>query len=253
MSDPQSALVPPIPSAPAATVPAVISLDKKHLILVVLVIVLSLGIIHLVESKVADRAEAKYEAARSESQQKDAQNTQFQQQISTQVAQLASQNDKLDQQNKTLLQVNLQLEQQLQAQKAKDATLPPPALATRIMTLAPGGVATVTANGIQLDGPESIAVTQGLEAPPILTKQIAEKDQLITNDAAQIANGQKALDLEKQAHQTDVTTSKADLATCQQQVKTVKAEARKSKFHWFIGGFITGAAVRGIVKIFAGI
>lgn len=215
-------------------------LDKHHLVLYAVAIVFALGITYTIESKVADRAEQKYEGMKALSDQKDSTNAQFQKQVTDQISQLAMQNTQLQATNQQQNTLVSSLIAQLQVNKTKDATLPPSDLAARIQALAPGGTVTVVANGYQLDQTEAVLVAQVLEEPPILNQQLADKDAIIKNDDSIILNDAKTLDAEKQAHTSDVTALKGDLATANQEIVKVKADARRSKFKWFIVGVVTG-------------
>ena len=217
-----------------------IHLDKHHVVLYAVAIVFALGLTYIVESKLADHNEQKYEAMKALSDQKDSTNAQFQKQIVDQLAQMKAENDQqilLNTQDRATIN---SLKQQLQDQKSKDATLPPTDLAARIQALAPGGVVTVIADGYKLDQVEAVVVAQTLEEPAALHTQIALDEKIIQRDDSIIANDGKALDSEKGAHAADVATLVADKETLNQEIITIKAEARKSKLKWFLAGLITG-------------
>jgi hypothetical protein len=217
-----------------------IHLDKHHVILYAVAIAFALGLTYVVESKLADHNEQKYEAMKALSDQKDSTNAQFQKQIVDQLAQMKAENDQqviLNTQDRATI---TSLQQQLRDQKTKDATLPPTDLAARIQTLAPGGTVTVAADGYKLDRPEAVAVVQALEEPATLNTQITLDEKIIQRDDTIITNEGKALDSEKAAHAADVATLVADKATLNQQIVTIKAEARKSKLKWFLAGLVTG-------------
>ena len=216
------------------------TLTKHHIVLYVVVIVFALGLTYAVESKVADRADQKYQDLKTLSDQKDATNAQFQKQITDQITQLAMQNTELQAANAQQNAIVSNLIAQLKANKTKDATLPPTDLATRIQTLAPGGTVTVLADGYKLDQPEAVSVAQALEEAPILQQQYDADQKVIDNDTIIIENDAKTLNGEKQSHKSDVEAIQAKLDTANQEIKTVKADARKSKFKWFIAGVVTG-------------
>jgi hypothetical protein len=218
----------------------VINLDKQHLVLYGLLIVSAIGLTYFIESKVADKAESKYEAQKAISDQKDSANVQFQKQIADQVAQLTLQNTQLQEVNKQQINLVSTLTAQLQVSKTKDAVLPPPELASRIQTLAPGGTVTVVAGGYTLDQPEAISVAQNLEEVPVLTQQLADKDVIIKNDDSVISNEDKALEEEKQSRASDDAASAADKATLNQEIAAVKAEAKRSRLRWFVAGVVAG-------------
>ena len=216
------------------------TLDKHHIILYGIAILFALGLTYAIESKIADRADQKYQDLKTLSDQKDATNAQFQKQITDQMAQLAMQNSQLQAANVQQNALVSSLIGQLKANKTKDATLPPTDLAARIQTLAPGGTVTVLADGYKLDQPEAVSVAQALEEAPILQQQYDADQKVIDNDTIIIENDVKALNAEKQSHKSDVDAIQAKLDTANQEIKTVKADARKSKFRWFLAGVITG-------------
>lgn len=216
------------------------TLDKHHLTLYVAAIVLALGLIYAIESRIASRAEQKYEDLKTLADQKDSSNAQFQKQIADQMAQLAMQNTQLQAANQQQTVLVSSLISQLQANKKKDATLAPNDLASRIQTLAPGGSITVVGTAYQMDQSEAVSVAQALEEPAILKQELASDQTVITNDVAIIANDAKVLDSEKQSHTSDVTAIQAKLDAANQEITVVKAQARKSKFKWFIAGVVTG-------------
>ena len=217
-----------------------VQLDKHHIILYVVAIIFALGLTYTIESKVADRAEAKYQQAKAISDQKDATNAQFQKQIADTLTQLQNQSDQLKAANVQQQTTIASLKQQLQEQKTKDATLPPTELASRIQALAPGGTVTISGSNYLLDQPEAVVVAQSLESVPVLQQQITADETVIGNDTTIIANDAKALDAEKQAHTSDNVTAALDKATLNDQIKSIKDDARKSKFKWFIAGVVAG-------------
>lgn len=216
------------------------TLDRHHIILYAAAAILALGVVYLVESRQADRAEQKYEILKAQSDVRDSANTQLQLDILKQVEALKSQNQQLQTQNQQQAQLVSNLASKLQGQKQVDAKLPPNELASRIQTLAPGGSVTVVPNGYTLDQSEAVAVTQALEEPPILKQQLAASQVVVNNDSTIIANDAKVLDAEKLSHVSDVGALQAQLDAANQEVKAVTAAARKGKLKWFGIGFVTG-------------
>lgn len=216
------------------------TLTKHHVVLYIAAIVLALGLTYAIESRIASRAEQKYEDLKTLADQKDSSNAQFQKQITDQMAQLALQNTQLQAANQQQYVLVSSLLSQLKANKTKDATLAPNDLASRIQTLAPGGSVTVVGSAYQLDQVEAVSVAQALEEPAILNQELAADQTVIANDTAIIANDAKVLDSEKQSHKSDVTAIQAKLDAANQEITTVKDQARKSKFKWFIAGVVTG-------------
>ena len=215
-------------------------LDKHHIILYAVAIVFALGLTYTIESKIADRADAKYEAQKAIDQQKDASNAQFQKQAADQLAQMKSLNDQQQLLNAQSQAAIATLKQQLKDQQGKDATLPPNDLAARIQALAPGGIVAPIAGGYTLDQPEGVAIAQALENIPVLNQELSLDQMVISRDDTIIANDEKSLDVEKAAHAADNATAAVDKDTMTKEIAAVKADARKSKFKWFIAGVVAG-------------
>ena len=215
-------------------------LDKHHIILYAVAIVFALGLTYTIESKIADRADAKFEAQKAIDQQKDVSNAQFQKQAADQLAQMKSVNDQQQLLNAQSQAAIASLRQQLKDQQGKDATLPPNDLAARIQTLAPGGIVTPIAGGYTLDQPEGVAIAQALENISVLNQELSLDQMVISRDDTVIANDEKSLDVEKAAHAADNATAAVDKKTLNDQIASIKADARKSKFKWFIAGVVAG-------------
>lgn len=226
------------------------TLDKHHIVLYAVAIIFALGLTYTIESRVADRAEQKYEKAQAIADLKDQQNTQFQQQIQATIQQLQTQNTQLQAISAQQATTINSLQQQLKDQKGKDATLPPSGLAARIQSLAPGGNITVVSTGYNLDQAEAVSIAQALEEPPILKQELAADDTIIKNDTAVITNDAKVLDAEKQSHGSDVSALQAKLDAANLEIKDVKAQARKGKLKWFGIGYVAGFASHALLKAF---
>ena len=231
------------------------TLDKHHITLYIAAFVLALGltfsVTYFVEARIADANASKLAVMQAQSVLKDQQNIQFQQQIAATVKQLQDTTVALQATNAQQVSTISSLKQQLQDQKGKDATLPPTDLASRIQTLAPGGNVVVDTTGYHLDQAEAVSVAQVLEEPPILQQELVSDQTIITNDAAIISNDAKVLDAEKQSHVSDVGALQSKLDTANQEIKTVKAQARKGKLKWFGIGYVAGFASSAILKAFA--
>ena len=210
-----------------------LTLTKHHVILYVVAIILALVGVYLIEARIADHAQSQADAAKAQALVIADQNQKFQQQVAQQVQQLVLQNSQLQLANQALNTL-------LAKQQQKDSTLPPNQLAERMVTLAPGGSITVTANGYLVDQPEAVALAQTLEAVPALKE---ENSNLTTI----IANNLKNLDLEKQSHISDVNSLNTIIAADKVELKAVKAQCRKSKLKWFGIGVVVGFIGRHFV------
>jgi hypothetical protein len=159
--------------------------------------------------------------------------------------QVATQNEALEQANATLTAA-------LSQRQKTDASLPPSELVNRWATLVPQAKPTVTPSGVALDSAGAVATVQELEKVPVLSSQIE-------NEHTQLENAQKLVASEGTqitTLNTLVTGKDAELAdnakVCATQIATVKAEARKSKMHWFEAGYVAGLVTRGVITILTG-
>jgi hypothetical protein len=230
------------------------TLDKHHVTLYVIAIVLALIVTYAITDSLAARKQAKDEqelaVLKAQSDAKDQQNVQFQKQIQDQITQLATQNAQLQTQNQAQQKIIQNVTQQLQVQKKTDATLLPTDLAARIKTLAPGGAITVVADGYLFDQSEAISVAQTLEEVPSLQAVHDVDTKIIDADNVVIANDASILDAEKQSHASDVSSLQAKLDTANQQAKVEKDKARHGKLKWFGIGYVAGFGSAVILKVF---
>lgn len=175
-------------------------------------------------------------------------NAQLAQQVLEDKAQLQALTDKVTAQNQQLVNANTALAQALSKQQKTDATLPPTDLATRWMQLVPnmpsGGVKVSSNGDFDVTPAGSVATTQQLERVPTLTQELANETTEKNNDDQLIAKqSQSIIDLNGQV--TGLNKQIVDNNNvCQEQIKVVKDEARKSKRKWFVAGFVAGFLTR---------
>lgn len=180
-----------------------ITLDKKHIVGWGLAILLALGLVYSVSSHRADVAELKAAQAQAELSIIQKQNSDFQSSIQKQLDSLASQNQ--------------QLTNALAEQKKKDSQLSPSQLGERVATLTDVQKSEVTPleNGhFDLTSNAVLQAALKLEEVPVLQEQLS--------------NETKALDLEKQAHQSDLKASDAALTSCKADLSAEKKNKFKS-------------------------
>jgi hypothetical protein len=161
----------------------------------------------------------------------------------------------MQRQNAALVAANVRLETALTKQQAVDKTLPPPALAQRIETLAalpPSSVTPAPGNTFSVtnDGAVGIAVT--LEKTNTLAQQLTNVSTEKSNDEKIIAEDKVlASNLKSQIDGLNILNAK-DAKACTDEKKTLKAEARKGKLKWFGAGYVAGLATRGVIAFLAG-
>lgn len=190
-------------------------IDTKHIIGWGLAVLLALGLVYAIEARVADKADARANTAEAQLVLIQKQNTDFQASVQKQLDALASQNQTLT--------------NALAAQKKIDSSLTPSQLGERVATLTdvPKSEVTPLENGhFDLTSNAVLQAALKLEEVPVLTQQLANETQ--------------ALDLEKQAHKSDLDASNAALVACKTDVAKVTANARKAKWKWFAAGVVVG-------------
>ena len=152
-----------------------------------------------------------------------------------------------------LVQLQDTLVTALARQQKVDATLPPTELVARWNKLVPQAGATVTPSGVALPSAGAIATVVALERAPELDKQLAASGEELANANKLVASEGTQI--------TDLTTSVAGLhakaiddgKVCDERVKTVKDDVRKSKRHWFYAGMVVGFIGRQIIKTYTGL
>src|SRR5271168_3557046 len=184
-------------------------------------------------------------------------NQQLAQQVADDKAALQTLTDKLSAQNQQLVNANTALATALSRQQKTDASLPVPDLVNRWAQLAPGTNFTGaigSGNNVTVTPSNALATVQQLEKVPELTTQLANETVEKTNDDQLISQQNKSIfDLN-----TSVTTLNGQVVglnntivdngkVCQEQIKVVKDDARKSKRKWFIIGFISGFVSRSLI------
>ena len=192
-----------------------IQLDRQHIILYASLAVALLGGTYLIADRRAESARTEAAVAKAETTAILAANTQFQAQVSAQIAQLEASNQ--------ALQSHLAQRQATEKSIAtQNGSLTPSQTATGIQTVtgAKDGEATVNGQFIQLDLPLGQQALSALQLVPLLQ---ADKADL----TIQVSNGEKALDLETKAHTSDKEADKKVLESCQADLKSAKRSKLK--------------------------
>lgn len=232
-------------------------MDPVHIIMTLIIVGLLCFGIYSIEARRADLADARATASEQAAQIADkkaadavAQNTQYQQQVTTQIDQLTQQNVSLQQTVSTLIAAQAARDAGLKKQQSADSALTPSQLASRwqtvgnlpdAITVAPDGKTyIVTPN-------DALTTTQMLESLPIITKDLADERAAFAAEETKYNNEVIALALEKQAHTSDITTSTtqlagkdADIKALKDELAKTKADCKKSKFKWGTVGIVIG-------------
>ena len=226
-------------------------LDHERLLIVgIAAIVIWLGYVKITNI-IEEHDKAQLQQAQIVAAQQAEKNAALAQQVQQDAAQLKLLTDRLEAQNAQLENANVQLATALSKQQKTDATLPPTDLANRWMQLTPnmppGGVAVASNGTMNVTPAGAVATTQQLEQVPVLKQQLdntekakANDEQIIAQQTTSIGNLDLRVDgLNKQIVAND--------KVCQEQIKVVKDEARKSKRKWFIIGWVTGFVSRQLL------
>ena len=243
----------PAPKPAAPTLASKFTADwqwiLKHLVILAIAACLVVGGVYFVDSEIAKHdaaTEARYSLV-----------------LQQQTALTKSVEDRLDantaQHALEAQQYQAQIAADAAAMKQRDALL---AVAlSKINTMSPTqvqadlqpklrqGQATVLADGIKLDTEAArdvdAQITEGANAKADLatTKTALTKETTIADNAtADLATAKTAIAAEQ-------TKNSDQVKSCNAQIATVKAEARKSKIKWFISGVVSGFLLRwGTVK-----
>lgn len=162
--------------------------------------------------------------------------------------------------NKALAAAQTKRDTATQNQQVIDRSLPLPQLAARWTTLLniapesvqvePGDKGAPWALAITPEGAQETVVQ--LESIPTLQSDLKDEHTVVTNQVTQIAGLENVNGgLNKQIDALNVVNT-SEIAACTADKNLLKAQARKSKRHWFIGGFIAGFIVRQVVKTYTG-
>jgi hypothetical protein len=227
-------------------------LDHERLLLaLVAAVVIYFGYVKITNI-IEEHDKAQLQQAQIVAAQQATQNAALAQQVSADKAQLQALTDKLTAQNQQLTNANVALATALSKQQHTDATLPPTELAQRWAQLTPnmpaGGVTVSPDNSMKVTQAGAVATVQELEKGPALTQELANVTTQKQNDDQLLASSNKNI-FDLTAQVTGLNKQIVDNnAVCQDQIKVVKDEARKSKRRWFIIGYIAGFASKVLLS-----
>ena len=157
-------------------------------------------------------------------------NRDFQSQVAQQLAQLQAQNADLAK----ALQARQSVEVKLPAQNAS--------LSASQVAQGLGQGATASGDTIVLPLPLGQLALTDMQLVPMLQ---TDKAQLTT----ELANETQSLQLEKDAHTSDVKALQAQIDVDKVELKAEKALARRSKLRWFAAGVVVGFVGRAFAKV----
>lgn len=225
---------------------------QKHERILIIFLALAAGV--FLYNKVIDREAAHDQLVANQAAQtlkaQEAKDTALAQAAAAQQQQYVALVQQLSQQNSALSAAMQNRTTVLQVQQKADATLPMPALGTRLGTLLGVGATDVvpTTSGLTLSPAASYRATESLEQLPVLTANLADSQtqnqnltkELAASDALGATKDEQITNLKQTVTDTQVAGDK-NLAAC-------KATARRGKLHSFFYGIGVGAgAVAAIV------
>jgi len=222
----------------------VYSFTKSHLVLVALLAVAIFGCVHLYDARQADKADATAATSAAIAKERDAQNTQLQQQNALLQAQLAANEAQQEQTAAALIAAAKAIQSQSAAQVAKIPTLTPPALAIQWGQIAQEPAPAIDAAGMfQVPLPLAQKSVVALLEVPSLTAQNQKLTDANTALSGALSDSDKQLDSEKAAHLGDNQTCAADKKALNDEITKVKKDARRRSIKYMLfGGFIVEAA-----------
>jgi hypothetical protein len=212
-------------------------LDRHHIILYVSLALALLAGTYLIADRKAETARTDLAVAKAQLVQTVSANRDFQAQVSAQLAQLQQENQALA----DALKVRQKVEVSIPAQ---NASLSASQVAQQIQTAtkAKDGEVSATGDLLTLDLPLGQQALSALQLVPLLQQDKADL-------TVQVANDEKALQLEKESHASDVKALNAQIETDKVELKSVKATATRSKLRWFAAGVVVGFVGRGFAKL----
>jgi hypothetical protein len=147
-----------------------------------------------------------------------------------------------------------------QTQQTIDRTLPPTELATRWTTLLKIAPESVQVEPGGKEGPDALVITPAgaretvvqLESVPTLQADLRDEQGIVANQNIQLAslvgvNG----GLNKQIDALNIVNV-SEIQACTADKNLLKAQARKSKLRWFVGGIVAGFIGRQLIRTYSG-
>lgn len=147
----------------------------------------------------------------------------------------------------TIAKQSNQLKQQIQQNATLTAAETARAIADKLK--AQPGEVTAQGDNVAMDLPISRQVNSSLDTLATTTLQLSEVQKqlqaqtgLTTDAVLELENAKKVIT----AQDTQAVTA---AKVCMDEISVIKAQARKSKFRWFIGGFVAGLASAHFIGI----
>jgi hypothetical protein len=223
---------------------------KTHLILVAIAASLVFGSVYGVESIISKHDDKNAIVLQTLADSQAKANVQFQQGIKLQLDSIAAQNAQLAAENATLinaLAARQVVEKKIPVAVASETSLEVAADLKKATNGTVGILKSPDGDLIQLDLPTAKGVLTSVQLVPLLQQDKTDLEKSNGLLQTEVANGVKALDLERTAHANDNTTNAGTIKARDAEIVAVKAECRKSKLKWFGIGVVVGFVGRGFV------
>ena len=198
-----------------------------------------------VESVLANKADAKVAVLQQQVADDKDKNAALALQSSQTASQYQSMVDALSKQNASLAASVAQRQAGLAQQQQHDQTLPPSELAKRWEELIGGTDVQATTGGYSISSVDGLKTVTALESIPVLTADLADETKIAQNTAAELGKADSlvaVLGTQIGGLQTQIVDADKEHKA---EIKAVRAEARKSKFKWFLAGLTLGFLGRG--------
>ena len=222
--------------------------DPGHIILLVLFIVALISSVYLYDSKRAQAADQKAALAQQQAQLQDKTNNAYQDQVTSTLHSIAEANGALTQQLASLNAASTLRNSSLTKAQMEVPTMSSTQLSNDWETFinVPHSISE-TQGGFIVNDQAGIATLQQLESIPVLKSDLADTTESLSKSQEQFHNESASLSLEEQAHSQDNAICTTDKKYLSGQLDKAKADAKRSKFHWFGAGFISGL-LAGLLK-----
>jgi hypothetical protein len=210
-----------------------VSWVKTHLLLVGVVAALVFGSVYGVESLIAnhDAKNAIVLQTLADSQAKA--NAQFQISVKSQIDAIAAQNAELAAENQTLIKA-------LAIRQVIEAKIPVQNSSLSAQDAASALKGQAVNDQVVLPLPVARDLVTSVQLVPLLQADKADLEKSNGLLETEVANGVKALDLERTAHTNDNSTNTSTIKARDAEIVVLKAECRKSKLKWFGVGYVAG-------------
>jgi hypothetical protein len=210
-----------------------VSWVKTHLLLVGVVAALVFGSVYGVESLIAnhDAKNAIVLQTLADSQAKA--NAQFQISVKSQIDAIAAQNAELAAENQTLIKA-------LASRQVIEAKIPVQNSSLSAQDAASALKGQAVNDQVVLPLPVARDLVTSVQLVPLLQADKADLEKSNGLLETEVANGVKALDLERTAHTNDNSTNAGTIKARDAEIVAIKADARKGKMKWFFIGYVAG-------------